>query len=82
MNKKNKNEILQPRLIRLKNAPKYLGTNINYFNRYIRPYLTEIRLSRQNVSFDRLDLDHWVEHYKNRNGMSRKQTEGDILWVE
>ena len=75
MNKRTKIEILQPRLIRLKNAPKYLGTNINHFNRYIRPHLTEIRLSKQNVSFDRLDLDRWVEDHKNRNGMSRNSTE-------
>jgi len=82
MNKKIKIEPLQPRLIRLKNAPKYLGTNVNYFNRNIRPYITEIRLSKQNVSFDRLDLDQWVEDHKSRNGMSRNSTKGDILWVE
>lgn len=68
MNKKNKNENLQPRLIRLKNAPKYLGTNINHFNQHIRPYIRELRLSKQNVSFDRLDLDRWVEDHKNLDG--------------
>lgn len=65
---KNKNEILQPQLIRLKNVSQYLGTNINYFNRYIRPHLKEIRLSKQNVSFDRLDLDRWVEEHKKLDG--------------
>ena len=61
---------LQPRLIRLKDAPKYLGMDKNKFNKEVRPTLNEIRLSKQAVAFDRLDLDAWVEHYKQCNGMS------------
>ena len=53
-----------PRLLRLKDAPSYLGMNRNYFNKEIRPYLPEIRIGKQGIAFDRLDLDAWVGHYK------------------
>ncbi len=57
-----------PRLIRLKDAPAYLGVNINFFNQKVRPYVTEVRLGKQMVAFDRVDLDAWAEHHKCRNG--------------
>ncbi|GEM_PF-1749622 len=34
------------RYIRLKNAPAYLGTNINRFNSETRPYLTAISIGK------------------------------------
>lgn len=68
---KTTNVVLQPRLIRLKDAPRYLGTNINFFNKTVRPNIAEIRLGKQSVAFDRLDLDDWVEEHKPCNGMSR-----------
>ena len=44
--------MIQPRVIRLKDAPAYLGVNMNYFNKHIRPHLPEIRYSVQMVGFD------------------------------
>ena len=57
-----------PRLIRLKDAPSYLGMDRNRFNASVRPYLTEIPIGEQGIAFDRLDLDAWADDYKSRNG--------------
>ena len=54
-----------PRLIRLRDAPTYLGMNRNLFNAEIRPTLKELRIGKQGIAFDRIDLDEWVESYKN-----------------
>ena len=61
---------LQPRVIRLKNAPWYLGMDIHRFNDIVRPYVTNIKLGRAGVGFDRLDLDAWLEEYKQRDDRS------------
>lgn len=58
---------MQPRLIRLRDVPSYLGMDINRFNREVRPLLIEIPIGKQGIAFDRLDLDAWVEQYKHRN---------------
>ncbi len=60
--------VIMPRVLRLRDAPSYLGMNRNLFNAEIRPYLTELRIGRQGVAFDRLELDAWWEQYKSRNG--------------
>lgn len=57
------------RLIRLKDAPSYLGMDKNRFNNEVRPALIEIPVGKQGIAFDRLDLDAWVDHYKQRNGL-------------
>ncbi len=57
---------LQPRLIRLKLAHAYLGMAERTFNEQVRPFIHELRVGKQGIAFDRLDLDHWVEHYKQR----------------
>ena len=57
-----------PRLIRLRDAPPYLGMDRNRFNGVVRPHLTEIPIGRQGIAFDRLELDAWVDQYKSRNG--------------
>ena len=59
---------LLPRLIRLRDAPFYLGMDRNRFNAEVRQHLTNIRIGRQGVAFDRLELDAWVEDYVSRNG--------------
>jgi predicted DNA-binding transcriptional regulator AlpA len=59
---------MQPRLIRLRDAPTYLGMDRNRFNSEVRPTLIEIPIGEQGVAFDRLDLDAWVDHYIQCNG--------------
>ena len=54
---------IAPRLIRMRDAPAYLGMDKNRFNSEVRPYLTEIPLGKQAIAFDRIELDAWVDHY-------------------
>ncbi len=63
---------LLPRLVRLRDAPAYLGMDRNRFNREVRPRLTNIPIGRQGIAFDRLELDAWVEDYISRNGRRSK----------
>ena len=55
---------LLPRLIRLRDAPTYLGMDRHRFNSDVRPNIREIPIGSKGVAFDRLDLDAWVDHYK------------------
>ena len=48
---------ITPRLLRFRDAPRYLGMDRNRFNAEVRPCLTEIRIGRQGIAFDRLELD-------------------------
>ena len=59
---------LLPRLIRLKDAPTYLGMDRHRFNEEVRPSMTEIPIGTQGIAFDRLDLDAWVDDYKQCSG--------------
>jgi hypothetical protein len=63
----------QPRFVRQKDAPGYLGVNKNYFNAYFRPELTEIRLGPQMLMYDRLELDALAEHIKTLHGRPAEQ---------
>jgi hypothetical protein len=69
---------LLPRLIRFRDAPRYLGMDRNRFNAEVRGSLTEIRIGVQGVAFDRLELDAWVDQYKARNG--RPGQKGVSTW--
>lgn len=59
---------LSPRVIRLKDAPGYLGMDRNRFNKEVRPDLTEVPIGLQGIGFDRWELDAWFDEYKERNG--------------
>ena len=59
---------LLPRLVRLRDAPGYLGMDRHRFNDEVRPNMTEIPIGSQGVAFDRLDLDAWVDDYKRCSG--------------
>ena len=63
--------VLMPRLIRFKFAYGYIAMDRNRFNREVRPMLTEFRIGKQGVAFDRLELDNWVDLYRDRNGQLR-----------
>ena len=51
----------------------------NRFNDEVRPFVTEVRIGRQGVAFDRLDLDAWFEEYKSCNGRPG-QPKGELTW--
>jgi hypothetical protein len=61
-------DVVQPRIIRFRDAPFYLGMDRGRFNAEVRPYLTEIPIGIQGIGFDRLELDAWLDDYKSRNG--------------
>jgi hypothetical protein len=73
------NLVLQPRVVRFKDAPGYLGMDRNRFNEEVRPFVAEVPMGKQGVAFDRLDLDAWFEEYKNRNGRPG-QPKGELTW--
>ena len=68
----------QPRIIRFRDAPAYLGMDRNRFNAEVRPYLTEVPIGAQGIGFDRLELDAWVDDYIARNG--RPARKGANAW--
>ena len=68
-----------PRILRIRDAPAYLGMDRNRFNREVRPCLTELPIGKQGIGFDRLELDAWVDDYKTRNGRP-KRSKGVTSW--
>src|SRR3990172_5934208 len=66
---------MSPRIIRLRDAPAYLGMDKNRFNREVRPHLHEKRMGQQGVAFDRLELDAWADRYFGGSGRSGQQEE-------
>jgi integrase len=62
---------INPRFIRQRNAPQYLGLSEPIFNKEVRPYVTIIRMGRA-IFYDRLDLDAWADRFKIANGMPGK----------
>ena len=73
-------ETYQPlkRLIRLKDASKYLGMGRHTFNQHVREYLTVISVGKSGIAFDRLELDAWLEQYKSVCG--RPPTKRLDIW--
>jgi hypothetical protein len=69
---------LQPRVVRFRDAPSYLGMDRNRFNADVRPFLTEVPIGTQGIGFDRLELDAWFEDYKSCNG--RPAQKGEHSW--
>lgn len=67
-----------PRIIRFRDAPRYLGMDRNRFNTEVRPHLTEVPIGKQGVGFDRLELDCWIDDYIARNG--RPPRKGASTW--
>ncbi|BBB15130.1 uncharacterized protein RVIR1_06310 [Candidatus Rickettsiella viridis] len=71
---------MQPRLIRLRDAPNYLGMDRHRFNEEVRPYLMVVPIGEIGIAFDRLDLDAWVDDYKQCKG--RPPLKGRPQWEE
>jgi hypothetical protein len=70
---------INPRFIRHRDAPGYLGMDKNRFNAECRPFQIEIKMGIQGIAFDRVDLDIWADEYKLRNGRQNKSTTGEQL---
>ena len=61
----------QPRIIRAKQAPDYLGMCRAIFNSTVRPYVHEFRIGQQGVGFDRLELDQWADAYISAHSLDK-----------
>ena len=75
------NVVLLPRMLRLRDAPTYLGMDRNRFNAEVRPSLTEIPIGEQGIAFDRFELDAWVEDYISIHGR-RARIQPEKPWQE
>ena len=78
------NSYILPRLIRYRDAPTYLGMDRNRFDAEVRPTLIEIPVGSQGIAFDRIDLDAWVDNYKEQNGRKSRRAgiESEKTWAE
>lgn len=66
------------RLYRRADAAAYVGMSVFLFDELVRPFLTEIPISRQGIAFDVFELDDWVDHHIQANGRPA-QKEG--IWL-
>ena len=73
------NIILLPRMLRLRDAPTYLGMDRNRFNAEVRPSLTVIPIGEQGIAFDRFELDAWADEYISLHGR-QASAKGESLW--
>ncbi len=73
--------IILPRFIRLRDAADYLGMDRNRFNQEVRPFIVQMPIGKQGIAFDRLDLDAWADHYRERVGRPKLTNRGE-LWVK
>jgi hypothetical protein len=71
-----------PRFIRLRDAPGFFGMDRSVFTKEIRPLLTEIRIGRQGIAFDRLDMGRIAEEYKQRYGRPAPLLNRRYAWDE
>jgi len=59
--------VINPRVIRLKDAHTYLGVSRSRFFAEIRHQIPEIRLGKRTVCFEKVDLDSWLDDYKRQH---------------
>ena len=72
-------DLIFPRLLRLRDAPKYQGMDRNRFSHEVRPFITEIPIGSQGIAFDRHESDQWTEQYKSLYGRP-DQSLGEKIW--
>lgn len=72
-------ETIKPRVIRLKDAYKYLGVSRSKFFARIRHEIPEFRLGKRTVCFDKIDLDNWLDNHKRQHSRPAQFREVDKL---
>ncbi|MBL1141849.1 MAG: hypothetical protein HND53_07445 [Proteobacteria bacterium] len=70
---------MQPRLIRLRDMPMYLGMDRNRFNNEFRNKLTEVPIGIQGIAFDRKEVDRLIDDFINKYGRPPKEV-GETTW--
>lgn len=56
-----------PRFLRLPLAAAYCGMGDTLFQQEVRPHVPAIRIGQRGIAFDRLDLDRFLDAYKQAN---------------
>ncbi|WP_239499344.1 hypothetical protein [Pseudomonas putida] len=54
---------IPPHFIRFMDAPGYFGICRDEFNKTVRPNVRELPIGKQDVAFDRIELDEWADAY-------------------
>jgi hypothetical protein len=63
-----------PGIIRVRDAPYYLGMNKTYFRDQVQPYLTRIRIDKKGIGFTRTELDQWIAYAQATLSQPPRQT--------
>ena len=62
-----------PRVLRMSDAPAYLGMCRAEFNRCVRPHVAEFPIGVQGIGFDREELDEWANEYIVEHAIDKPQ---------
>lgn len=65
-----------PRVIKAGATPAYLGMGRDEFNKTVRPYALEFRIGRQDIGFDREELEAWADDYIKRAVIEKNDAQG------
>lgn len=65
--------VIIPGIIRLRDAPYYLGMNKTFFRDSVQPYLTRIPIDKRGIGFSRVELDCWIAYTKATVGQPPKK---------
>ena len=72
---------MQQRFYSQKEVPKFFGKSRGFFDKHIRPYLTEIRwgdATQSGISYDVLEMNALADKIVERNGRPAKK--GEKIW--
>ena len=70
-----RNSSVQPRILRIGQAPEYLGMCREEFNKTARPHVREFPNGKQGAGFDRHNLDQWADGYIATNAVYKNMIE-------
>ena len=63
---------LIPGIVRMRDAPYYLGMNKTFFRDAVQPYLTRIPIDKKGIGFSREELDRWIAYAQATMGQPPK----------
>ncbi len=64
---------LIPGIVRMRDAPYYLGMNKTFFREKVQPYLTRIPIDKKGIGFARMELDQWIAYTQATVGQPPKE---------
>lgn len=68
---------MTPKILRMRDAPDYLGMSPRAFNEIVRPNVREASIGVQGIGFLRDDLDAWADSFFERNAIDKQSMQGD-----